>query len=366
MKVAFCWNVINGYMSACWKELAQRVDVELLVIAIAKDANVTELHYAERKDRGYQCELIDAEEAQSEKVVKELLVGFDPDVLFICGWNVPAYRQIVVEGLFSEKKLIMTMDTNLKRNWRQKLAPVKIARYLKKMDYLYVPGERSWQLARYWGVSEKRIRRGSYSMDYVSFSRAYRRRLGQNSWPKKFLFVGQYIERKGLKSLLSAYSQYRDSVDAPWPLICCGSGPLASLLEKAAGVENRGFIDPGELPSVMAEVGAFIHPSTYDAWGVAIAEACAAGLPVVCTEGCASSLDLLRDFYNGRVVATGDNGELLSAINWVHANYERLPEFGRRSQSLAEPFGSEAWADRVMEMCQANENSNLLPAPVAR
>jgi glycosyltransferase involved in cell wall biosynthesis len=58
---------------------------------------------------------------------------------------------------------------------------------------------------------------------------------------------------------------------------------------------------------------------------------------------------MVRQFYNGLTVAARDPGQLADGLGWVHRHPDRLAEFGRRSQRLAEAYSAEAWADRWLE-----------------
>ncbi len=88
-------------------------------------------------------------------------------------------------------------------------------------------------------------------------------------------------------------------------------------------------------------------PSLEEPWGVAIGEAAATGLPLVCSEVCGAAVDLLRSFYNGVTVPPGDAAALANALEWMHNNHHRLRTFGQRSRNLAHPFSAEAWAERL-------------------
>ena len=350
VRIAFCWDVINSYMAACWRVLAARGNVELSVIAVGSNRSRTEFQYSTSITDGFNCTLITADETKDSKEVSSLVNSYSPDIVFISGWSMPAYVDLVYDKRLRGIPKVMAMDTNLKRDWRQFLAPLKIGNYLRRMAAIFVPGERSRQLARYWGIPEAKIRMGSYAMDYNGFAKAYEARLRQSQWPKAFLFTGQYIERKGIYQLLSAYFRYRESVDTPWPLTVCGSGPLKGLLTRVPGVDDLGFIQPADLPGIMQKSGVFVHPSLHDPWGVAIAEACAAGLPVLCTSGCAASVELIRDYYNGIALPTGDDRALHAAMTWMHRNYESLSVMGSNGQAMARPYSAEAWSDRVLSI----------------
>jgi len=337
-------------MAACWRELAGREGVDLLVFAVQKNLEASEFEYDEHVADGFNCQKIDIRQSSTAALVETLIKAHNPDIMFYCGWSIPAYVRLLTNRSLTKSKKVMTMDTNLKRDWRQFFAPFKIGKYLRRMDVIFVPGERSSQLAKYWGIPETKIRKGSYAMDYNGFAKAYECRAREPQWPKAFLFAGQYIERKGIRHLLSAYSAYRKNVESPWPLVVCGSGPLEGLLLEAAGVSDLGFVQPAQLPAVFEKAGVFVYPSLFDPWGVAIAEACAAGLPVLCTDACGASVELIRDYYNGLTLPGGDDKALTSAMSWMHRHYEWMPAMGANSQALAMPYSAEAWANRVLSI----------------
>jgi glycosyltransferase involved in cell wall biosynthesis len=72
-------------------------------------------------------------------------------------------------------------------------------------------------------------------------------------------------------------------------------------------------------------------------------------LPVICTEACGSAVELIRPYYNGIPVATGDPDSLASAMRWMHDHSDRLPQMGRRGTELAAAYSAQAWAQRWYE-----------------
>ncbi len=75
------------------------------------------------------------------------------------------------------------------------------------------------------------------------------------------------------------------SVDAELEIV--GTGFLEEELKQlaaghAALVRFRGHVSPEELPALYAAADVYALVSTYEPFGVAIREAAAAGLPIVC------------------------------------------------------------------------------------
>lgn len=271
----------------------------------------------------------------------------EPDVVVLAGWLNPAY--VALAGRCKSRGIptVMTMDTPYRGKLRQRLARFRLFNYLRKIDHVVVPGERAWQFAMRLGFSESRVHRGMYGVDFARFAGSTTQRAqSPGGWPKKFLFLGRYCHVKAIDVLLDAYSRYRERVEDPWTLTTCGSGELAPLIDRAQGVDNRGFVQPEDLPAVFAEHAALVLPSRFEPWGQVIVEACGAGLPVICSQSCGSAVELVRPYHNGLICATDDAEDLARKLIWAHENAGRLPAMGRASQALGQAYSASAWADR--------------------
>ncbi len=350
MRIAICWQELSGYMAACFRALAK--DVELMVIAGAPGATVTQNAYSDRSlTDGFACTLLGRDQLFDRRLVGELVAEFRPDVVFVAGWFNPAFMALANESRLTQARFIMGMDTSYKGTWRQRLAKLRLAWLFKRVDRVIVPGERGWQFARLLNVPERKLRRGLYGIDYNRLSAALPMRLAEpGGWPRKFLFVGRYLERKGIDVLLDAYAMYRSRSADPWPLDCCGKGEFADRIAAAPGVNDLGFVQPREQVRILAEHGASILPSRYDPWPLVIPEAAASGLPVICSERCGSSVELVRPYYNGLLFSTADVGSLAGAMHWIDRNCAALAEMGRRGQQLAAPYSAGHWACRWRNM----------------
>lgn len=350
MKVVLCWAGIAGYLSACWRALARRPEIDLSIIALGPGANSTS-PFDDALLRGLPCRLLDEAERRDADRVAALVVAQQPDVVHIPGWLLPAFRRLPRHPALAGTKFILGMDTPRRYTLSQTLNKLRLAGLIRRMDRVIVPGERAWQYARFLGAPEDRIRRGAYGIDYEGIAPAYDRRLrNPDGWPRRFLFVGRYVEVKGIDVLVDGYGRYRAGVSDPWPLDCCGTGPQAPLLRAAAGITDLGFIQPDRQADVWDGHGAFVLASRFDPWPLVVAEAAAAGLPVVCTEACGSSVELVRGLHSGLTCATGDPRALADALRWVHDNQARCPQIGRAGQQLAAAYSAELWADRWVRM----------------
>lgn len=99
------------------------------------------------------------------------------------------------------------------------------------------------------------------------------------------LFVGTIEPRKNVDTLLDAWLGFRLQDD--FDLVIAGSSgwapakTLARLAAPPAGVRYLGYVGEDELPGLTAGATAFIYPSLYEGFGFPVAQAMAAGVPVI-------------------------------------------------------------------------------------
>jgi glycosyltransferase involved in cell wall biosynthesis len=345
VSAVFCWVEVNGYMASCWQALAKRAGIKVSVVAGSAGSVVAENRFGDDLVAGLDAEILDAESFGSQVRVADAVLAHKPDVVLIPGWLNPAFSALAFDRRLDHAKFIMGLDTPRLDNWRQHLARFKVGRLVDRMDQVLVTGERSWQFARrYLRVPEEKLVRGLYGVNHAVLRQAHESRSTRvGGWPKSFVFLGRMIEIKGVDVLAQAYSQYRTSVPDPWPLRCCGTGPLAGMLRAVPGIEDLGFVQPAAMPEILSQQGVFVLPSRYDPWPLVVVEACSAGLPIICSNACGSAVEVVRQQFNGLLVATGSAPALAGALRWSHEHHAELPEMGRRSLQLTEPYSAESW-----------------------
>ncbi len=168
------------------------------------------------------------------------------------------------------------------------------------------------------------------------------------------LYVGQLIERKGLDVLVAALARVRaargEEAERLVALIV-GDGPVAERLRDEVRQQDLGgvvrFIPTVPNPQLAvywAAADAFVLPSRFDAWPVVVMEACAAGLPVVGTDGCGSVRDCILHGETGWVVPAGDAASLADRL-WEVATLDAgqlraMGEAARSSIDWASPHAA--------------------------
>jgi glycosyltransferase involved in cell wall biosynthesis len=341
VKVVICWSGMQGYVAACLRALHAVPTIDLHVFHL----NFHDLPFQEDLLTGVPNERLVASEPNRDLADK--VAALRPDLVFLCGWFYPQYRALAYEPRLRTAKFVLGMDTPWTGAWQQRLNQIRLRGFMRRMEKIVVAGTKSADFAKRLDAAPGKIVTGLYGFDFTAFCERGGKKLDAHAeWPKRFLFAGRYVPEKGLPVLIDAYRRYRSSVPDPWPLHCCGLGPEAGILRQE-GVRDLGYVQPSALPELFADHGVFVMPSLEEPWGVAIGEAAATGLPLVCTEVCGAAVDLLRSYYNGITVPPGDPAALAAALAWMHHNHHRLPGFGQRSRNLAHPYSAEAWAERL-------------------
>jgi glycosyltransferase involved in cell wall biosynthesis len=160
------------------------------------------------------------------------------------------------------------------------------------------------------------------------------------------LYVGQLIERKGLRYLIDAYDRLKRTY-ADVALVLLGYGPLRNELEETArmrglpDVHFLGHMDVEQIPRAYAMADVFVLPSLEDTWGLVVNEAMACGLPVVVSERVGGSVDLVRDGENGFLVEAGDADALAERVGVLVRQPELAERLGACSMQLIQQFTPE-------------------------
>ena len=115
----------------------------------------------------------------------------------------------------------------------------------------------------------------------------------------------------------------------------------------------------------MSRAGCLVLPSRFEPWAVAVHEAAAAGLPVICTWVCGAATRLVLDGYNGVVVSPDDARGLAAGLARVStAGKEERLAMVAASSLLARQLSPERWASNLLaRIPELRGDAGLLPAP---
>ena len=179
--------------------------------------------------------------------------------------------------------------------------------------------------------------------------------------PRTLLYVGRSDPYKNVPLLVEAFAAARAL--APWPLRLVVAGardpryPEAEDRARALGVadavEFAGSLPFAELVGRYRSADLLVHPSRYEGFGLQIAEAMAAGLPVLCSDGGAAP-EVAGDAARVVPLAGGAPAfaEAILALLSDSAELSRLRRAGLRRAALF------SWDRAAREIAAAYASAN--------
>lgn len=166
------------------------------------------------------------------------------------------------------------------------------------------------------------------------------------------LFVGRMRYYKGIDFLIEAMKKL------PARLVLAGDGPfLAGAIQQGRAVlgdrfESLGRVTEDELPALYASADVFCLPSTSraEAFGMAVLEAMASGLPVVTTDVGTATSAINVHGGTGLVVPPRSVPDLRDALSLLVNDQDLRHRLGARSRMRAEEYGIDRMVSSVFDM----------------
>lgn len=341
-RIAVLWGPMSGYFHAQFRALLDEgVDLFLVHREADRNAPFDDTVLAGLPNLAWERDA-------DHDAISRALDEFAPDALLVRSWNNGVYRGIAraYQGRALRILTVSNAWLGTAKQWGGRL----VARFVlhPAFDVALLSGDRQADFAAKLGFPAERLIWGMNTCDHDRFAAVADAR-GDALPPKSFLFVGRLIPVKAIDVLAAGYERYTREVDDPWPLLVAGQGPEERRLAGVPGVKMLGFVQPADLPDVMAEAGCLVLPSRFEPWGLVIQEAAAAGLPVVCTRACGASTRLVLDGYNGVVTTTGSVGALAGALARIHRSTDgERRAMGEASRTLALQYTPQWWARNLV------------------
>jgi glycosyltransferase involved in cell wall biosynthesis len=183
-------------------------------------------------------------------------------------------------------------------------------------------------------------------------------RLAHEIPTKAFLVghVGRLAPEKNLVFLAEAVASFL-SQNASAHFLLSGEGPSEVQVREifaAHGLSQRlhvmGILRPDELVDAYRAMDVFAFASRTETQGMVISEAMAAGAPVVAIDA-AGVREVVRDGYNGRLLAREDLADFASALNEIAGlSDEDRQTFVAGARETAEQFSMRRCAQRALDL----------------
>jgi hypothetical protein len=240
---------------------------------------------------------------------------------------------------------------------------------LARADAVVATGRSGSEYIQGLGVPANRIVIAPYVTDVTSLPRPAVPRDARVA--RRFLFVGQLIERKGLEPFLRALAQWAFAhAEEKCEMWLVGDGPLRNSLERFPVPPNVtlrffGNVPYSETRDFYSHAGIFVLPTLSDTWGLVINEALAAGLPILGSRYSQAVQELVTDGVNGWTFHADRPGEVMDALNRaMSCSLPQLSEMSKNSKrigsSLTPAYSASCFA-RAIQIASASGLGSGVP-----
>ncbi len=307
---------------------------------------------------------------RAASLLSSFLETLKPNILVVPGWGFTICRAAVSWCKHNHIPVILMSeskwDDERRLWWKERL---KSWLYIRKFDAALVGGKLHRDYLIELGFPGKRIFIGYDAVDndyFMQRAEAARldpvaARLRQPQIPSQpyFLVVTRLLKRKNVYRLVEAFAAYRQQIgnNKAWGLVICGSGEEEFsirnlILEKGLSgcVHLPGFISYQAIGDWYGLASSFVHPALQEQWGLVVNEACAAGLPVLCSHTVGACNELVHDGQNGLLFTPESLQDITRTLLAMHRlDSESRTKMGHSSQRVVASYGPQKFADGLLK-----------------
>lgn len=184
----------------------------------------------------------------------------------------------------------------------------------------------------------------------------------------RLLAIGMMREGDKERSYALLADALRRLGGRPWTLTVVGDGPARPRIEPLYDPDRtafRGALPPEVLPEVLAEADLFVWPAINEAFGMALLEAQAAGLPAVAGAAGGESggvAGILRDGETGLLVRSGDAVAFAAAVTALLDDPARRRTMGEAARANVLAQHDIAAAAAILDRTLARVTAGRTPA----
>jgi glycosyltransferase involved in cell wall biosynthesis len=262
--------------------------------------------------------------------------AYNPDALIIYGWKHQSHLSVL--NYFHKKIPILfrgdstILDEVSGFSFRSYFRFALLKWVYKKVDFVLSPGSASDQYFLRSGLKQNQIIRAEHAIDNERFmnmtnieeDELCKLKSSLSIEPDEivFLFAGKFIHKKNPFLLIDAFTQLKEKKDKI-RLLFAGNGVLNHEIKNkinelplniATSIAILSFQDQQQMKLLYRVADVFVLPSKSETWGLSVNESLASGTPVIVSNKCGSSYDLVKHEVNGLVFQSDNSQDLLEKM----------------------------------------------------
>jgi glycosyltransferase involved in cell wall biosynthesis len=205
---------------------------------------------------------------------------------------------------------------------------------LKRADHVFSLNEedKAFLVTRF-QVAEEKITR-VFPGTSPEFSNAAPRRSYDRTC-NGLIFSGTWIERKGIRPLIEAFSVLADRhLGLQLGILGAGTAAESVLSDFPASLRARIAVFPplshAECAETLLDYDVFLLPSFFEGTPLALIEAMCTGIPAITTATCGMK-DVVQDGGNGLLVSPGNSEQIVRSVELIMTDASLRQKLGRQA-----------------------------------
>jgi glycosyltransferase involved in cell wall biosynthesis len=186
-------------------------------------------------------------------------------------------------------------------------------------------------------------------------TRRQKKKIRNNNYPVRFLFVGSMSQRKGLADLLEAFRKV-NTRQAELFILGSPLMPMAFYRSRKVDFNHTPSCSNDKVLALMAKCDVLVLPSIAEGRALVQQEAMSQGLPILVTPN-AGGEDLVKEEETGLLVEPGSPSILAEKLDWFIRNRENIGTMGQAARDHAESYSWKAYAERIIKTSFAVERT---------
>jgi glycosyltransferase involved in cell wall biosynthesis len=262
--------------------------------------------------------------------------AYNPDGIIVYGWKHQSHFSVM--NYFHRKIPILfrgdstTLDDSLGFSFLSHFRYFFLKWVYAKVDYVLSPGTASDQYFLQSGLKPSQIVRAEHAIDnerFMTMSEIEENKLlnlksslSINENEVVFLFAGKFIDKKNPLLLLEAFEKLK-KINGNVRLLLVGNGILENQIKERvsrlphqikSAIAIFPFQDQHQIKLLYRVANVFILPSKSETWGLSVNEALACSTPVIVSNKCGSSKDVVQDEVNGLIFESDNTQDLVQKM----------------------------------------------------
>jgi glycosyltransferase involved in cell wall biosynthesis len=301
-------------------------------------------HWILRSERGYSFRCF--RRMPLDWTLVRTVLGDRKNVFLTACWQDPTCQLILLVLMFLQRPYLLWSDTPVPRNrgWiKSRLRRSFLRAVFRRALAVLGTGEVALKEFVRMGASQHNVLNLPYCIDVNTFVP------NQNIDKSSALVLGtcaRLHSSKGIDLALRTLARLARLSTVPFRYRIAGAGPeeqrlkaLSVNLGLADQVEFCGWLQPEALPRFYQSLDVYLHPARFEAYGVAVIEALACGVPVLASDRTMAAIDRGIDGECGLLHITENEDDLLRTIGL----FFNLDQTRRHNMALAARQASRSW-----------------------